>query len=111
MKHFQELIEEELRLVESDELVLANRKKKGVDPDEVLVNFVGKQGLDPRAPQRGPSGGAPGAEGAGSRGANSNPNATPNRPCFEFQKKGTCSRGNECKCAHVPLTEQLDKTE
>ena len=41
MRQFQYLIEEELRIVAYGELVLANRKKTGLNPDEVLVNFVG----------------------------------------------------------------------
>ena len=37
---FQSLIEEELRLVESDEMVIQNRRKTGVNPDEIMVNAV-----------------------------------------------------------------------
>ena len=48
VKLFQDLCEEELRRVESDELVLANRKKTGLNPDEVLVNFVGKARTGPK---------------------------------------------------------------
>ena len=41
---FQSLIEDELRLVEADELVIQNRKKTGMNTDEILVNAVNTQG-------------------------------------------------------------------
>ena len=44
----QNLIEEELRLVESDEMVILNRKKDRHAPDEIHVNAVSTQGQPPK---------------------------------------------------------------
>ena len=40
----QSLIEDELRLVEADELVIQNRKQTGMNTDEIMVNAVNTQG-------------------------------------------------------------------
>ena len=86
VKQFQDLIEEELRLVEADEMVQKNRKKQGIDAEEVRVNVAG---------------GVTGGQGAGGQAVNTTPeNQTKRGICFNFQNTGHCRFGERCFYNH-----------
>ena len=59
VKTFKELIEEELRMVEADEMVVSNRKKAGLNPDEIHVNMLAQPSPEPKGRLSGVSRGAP----------------------------------------------------